>query len=175
MTMTLSSKGRAEMALFEGSRAQLYDDKTGKTIARAADAVGFPTIGIGHLVKKTDTQYDRVTLTQAQIDSLFAADVKWAEDVINKQVIAGTPPVKLNQNQFDALVSFVYNVGPGSKGVKDGLINLRSGATSSILRNLRAGAFTAAANGLLDWTKSGGVVMGGLVKRRQAERALFLS
>lgn len=164
----LSAAGKAEMEQFEGRRNKLYDDATGKTIARAADAKGFPTIGVGHLVSKTDKSYDGKTLSDAEIDALFAADVKWAEDIING---LGLP---LKQNQFDALVSFVYNVGPGKKGVKDGLITLRNGDPSSVLRNMRAGNIQAAGDSMLSWTRSAGKVMSGLVKRRQAERALLL-
>ena len=164
----LSAAGKAEMEQFEGRRNKLYDDATGKTIARAADAKGFPTIGVGHLVKKGDTSYDGKTLSDAEIDALFAADVKWAEDIING---LGLP---LKQNQFDALVSFVYNVGPGKKGVKDGLITLRNGDPSSVLRNMRAGNIQAAGDSMLSWTRSAGKVLPGLVKRRQAERALLL-
>ncbi|EDL3592247.1 lysozyme [Salmonella enterica subsp. enterica serovar Newport] len=164
----LSAAGKAEMEQFEGRRNKLYDDATGKTIARAADAKGYPTIGVGHLVSKTDKTYDGKTLSDAEIDALFAADVKWAEDIING---LGLP---LKQNQFDALVSFVYNVGPGKKGVKDGLITLRNGDPSSVLRNMRAGNIQAAGDSMLSWTRSAGKVMSGLVKRRQAERALLL-
>lgn len=164
----LSAAGKAEMEQFEGRRNKLYDDATGKTIARAVDAKGFPTIGVGHLVSKTDSVYDGKTLSDAEIDKLFAADVGWAEDIING---LGLP---LKQNQFDALVSFVYNVGPGKKGVKDGLITLRNGNPSSVLRNMRAGNIQAAGDSMLSWTRSAGVVMSGLVKRRQAERALLL-
>jgi len=164
----LSAAGKAEMEQFEGRRNKLYDDATGKTIARAADAKGHPTIGVGHLVSKTDKTYDGKTLSDAEIDALFAADVKWAEDIING---LGLP---LKQNQFDALVSFVYNVGPGKKGVKDGLITLRNGDPSSVLRNMRAGNIQAAGDSMLSWTRSAGKVMSGLVKRRQAERALLL-
>jgi lysozyme len=164
----LSAAGKAEMEQFEGRRNKLYDDATGKTIAHAADAKGFPTIGVGHLVSKTDKSYDGKTLSDAEIDALFAADVKWAEDIING---LGLP---LKQNQFDALVSFVYNVGPGKKGVKDGLITLRNGDPSSVLRNMRAGNIQAAGDSMLSWTRSAGKVMSGLVKRRQAERALLL-
>ena len=164
----LSAAGKAEMEQFEGRRSKLYDDATSKTIARAADAKGFPTIGVGHLVKKGDTSYDGKTLSDAEIDRLFAADVAWAEDIING---LGLP---LKQNEFDALVSFVYNVGPGKKGVKDGLITLRNGEPSSVLRNMRAGNLRAAGDSLLSWTRSAGKTLPGLVKRRQAERALLL-
>ena len=166
--MKLSKAGQAEMAVFEGRRSKLYDDATGKTIARAVDAKGFPTIGIGHLVKKGDASYDGKTLSDDEIDRLFSVDVAWAEEVINGLGL------KLKQNEFDALVSFVYNVGPGKKGVKDGLVTLRNGNPSSVLRNMRAGDIRAAGDSLLSWTRSAGTVMPGLVKRRQAERALLL-
>lgn len=166
--LKLSAAGKAEMERFEGRRNKLYDDKTGKTIARAADAKGFPTIGVGHLVKKGDTSYDGKTLSDEEVDKLFEADVKWAVDIINGLGL------KLKQNEFDALVSFVYNVGPGKKGVKDGLITLRNGDTSSVLRNMRAGNIRAAGDSLLSWTRSAGAVLPGLVTRRQAERALLL-
>lgn len=68
----------------------------------------------------------------------------------------------LNPNQFSALVSFVYNVG-GSAFAK-----------STMLRKLKSGDPNGAADEFLRWVKAGGNVLGGLVRRRQAERALFL-
>lgn len=69
----------------------------------------------------------------------------------------------LNQNQFDALVSFVYNVGPG--GVAP---------STQVGKHLRAHDWKAAADALLAWDKAGGHALPGLTRRRQAERALFL-
>lgn len=165
--MKLSDSGIDFIAKHEGIRYELYDDKTGKTIKRADDATGFPTIGIGHLVKPGEN-FDGVKLTRDQVMEIFRKDVVYFEDVINRQNL------KLTQNQFDALVSFVYNVGEGKKGVKDGLVTLRNGNPSSLLRYVRAGNMAAAADEFLKWTRSGGVQLRGLVTRRGEERALFL-
>lgn len=72
--------------------------------------------------------------------------------------------VELNQNQWDALCDFVWNIGPG--GVEGG---------SPVCAALRAGKYRMAANTLLDYDRAGGVVLAGLVTRRQAERLLFLT
>ena len=74
-----------------------------------------------------------------------------------------THPVELTQGQFDALVSFAYNVGS------------RALSTSTLLKKLNAGDIKGAADEFLRWNKSGGKVMPGLTNRRKAERALFLS
>ncbi|ELY5938888.1 lysozyme [Cronobacter malonaticus] len=71
--------------------------------------------------------------------------------------------VKLSQAQFDALVSFTYNVGS------------RNFSTSTLLKKLNAGDYVGAADEFLRWNKSRGKVLNGLVRRRAAERELFLS
>ena len=71
--------------------------------------------------------------------------------------------VKLNQNQFDALVSFSYNLGLGSL------------QNSTLLRLLNAGNFQAAADQFPRWDRAGGKEVAGLLARRNAERALFLT
>ncbi|WP_336286576.1 lysozyme [Cronobacter dublinensis] len=71
--------------------------------------------------------------------------------------------VKLSQAQFDALVSFTYNVGS------------RNFSTSTLLKKLNAGDYAGAADEFLRWNKSRGKVLNGLVRRRAAERELFLS
>lgn len=158
----------------EGKRSKLYDDKTAKTIKKASLAKGFPTIGAGHLVSKTDTQYDGVTLTDEQIEKLLLADVAEAERIVNHVLNSGGKAIKVTQNQFDALVSFAFNVGPGNPGVKDGFIYLKNGNYSTICRKLREEDHVGVANQFAKWTRSGGVHVDGLVKRRAAERALYL-
>ena len=69
--------------------------------------------------------------------------------------------VSLNQNQFDSLVSFSYNIGNG---------NFNS---STLLRWLNQGNYKEASMQLLRWNKSKGIVLNGLTKRRKAEKALF--
>ncbi|MGL4733219.1 MAG: lysozyme, partial [Fusobacteriaceae bacterium] len=70
--------------------------------------------------------------------------------------------VKINKNQFDALVSFCYNCGSG---------NLQ---TSTLLRKLNAGDYPGAAEEFPRWNRAGGKVLNGLIKRREAEKELFL-
>lgn len=69
--------------------------------------------------------------------------------------------VNITQSQFDALVSFVYNVGPGAF------------RKSTMLRKLNAGDYLGAALEFPKWNRGGGVVLNGLVRRRAAEQAMF--
>ena len=71
--------------------------------------------------------------------------------------------MKLTQGQFDALVSFTYNLGA------------RSLSTSTLLKKLNAGDYRGAADEFPRWNKAGGQVLAGLTRRREAERSLFLS
>lgn len=112
------------------------------------------TIGYGHTGADV---YEGLTITLAQAETLLERDLRTSEGYVNSLVKVG-----LTQNQFDALVSFVYNVGGGA--FKD----------STLLRLLNAGDYTGAADQLLRWNKAQGKVMAGLIKRRQKERELFL-
>jgi lysozyme len=153
-----SAAGLDLIETFEGDALVAYPDPgTG----------GAPwSIGRGHTGSDV---YPGLTITAAQRDALFAQDVVSRGEVIIKRL-----NLRLTQCQFDALVSFVFNVGPGQAGVKDGLVVLRSGAPSTLLKLLRARDYLAAADQFLLWNHANGRVMPGLTKRRQAERALFL-
>ena len=113
-----------------------------------------PTIGYGHT--KGVRMGQRISLAQAE--QFLLEDVDWAEDAVNSLV-----KVRLSQNQFDALVSFVFNIGAGAF------------SKSTLLKCLNAGDYGSAANQLLRWNKQAGKELKGLTKRRQEERALFLS
>ncbi|AOK62551.1 lysozyme [Burkholderia ubonensis] len=128
----------------------------GLRLARYLDAVGKPTIGYGHLI----LPHERFTrpLTPAEADALLRQDLRSAELSLRKLL-----RVPVTQQQFDALMSFVFNLGSG---------RLRS---STLLRYLNAGAPAHAADQFLVWNKAGGRPLAGLTRRRQAERALFLS
>ncbi|KVC73244.1 lysozyme [Burkholderia ubonensis] len=128
----------------------------GLRLARYLDAVGKPTIGYGHLI----LPHERFTrpLTPAEADALLRQDLRSAELSLRKLL-----RVPVTQQQFDALMSFVFNLGSG---------RLRS---STLLRYLNAGAPARAADQFLVWNKAGGRPLAGLTRRRQAERALFLS
>lgn len=111
------------------------------------------TIGYGHTnkVKQGDV------ITAGEADVLLALDVQEAERAVNAYV-----DVDINQNQFDALVSFVYNLGAGNFKL------------STLLRKLNEGDYLGAANEFERWNKAGGKVLNGLVRRRKAESNLFI-
>jgi lysozyme len=117
------------------------------------DQVGKWTIGYGHTGPDV---VPGLTITQDQANALLVQDVASAAASVNRLVT-----VALTPNQFDALVDFVFNLGAG---------NL---AASTLLRELNAGNTAAAAAQFLVWCHAGGVVSAGLLKRRQAEQALF--
>lgn len=146
--MKTSAAGIDLIKQFEGFRARVY-----------LCPAGMPTIGYGHVV----STMDRITppVTEAQADEILIADLARREDSVSRLV-----KVPLSQGQFDALVSFTYNLGEAAF----------SGST--MLRKINSGAFAAAADELLKWDKArvGGVLkaLPGLTARRKAERAMFL-
>ncbi len=117
------------------------------------DAAGFWTIGYGHKLKGGEW-YDAID--EAKATSLLAADVRDAEDAVNSLV-----SVDLNQSEFDALVSFTFNVGSGA---------LRR---STLLAKLNADDAAGAAAEFARWNKAGGRVDVVLAERREREAELF--
>lgn len=115
---------------------------------------GVWTIGYGHTGKDV---VEGMKITRGEAEELLEGDLEKFEKDILKMVKVG-----LTQNQFDALVSFTYNVGGGAL------------KTSTLLKKLNAGDYMGAADEFLKWTKAGGKELPGLVKRRRTERALFL-
>jgi lysozyme len=116
------------------------------------------TIGWGHTagVKPGDT------VTEEQAEALLAADIAPIETNLPKVF-----HVPLTQGQFDALTSLCFNVAGGALGLP--------GIAPKLVADLNAGDPASAANELLDIDKANGQVLPGLVRRRQAERQLFLS
>lgn len=142
----VSPEGVALLHHFEGFRADAYQD-----------SVGIWTIGYGNTRYEDGTPVrkgDRVTRERGA--ELFRNILKGFE-----QAVLDAVTVPLTQGQFDALVSFAYNVGTGA---------LRS---STLLRVLNAGDYDAAADQFLRWNRAGGRVLPGLTRRREAERKLF--
>lgn len=159
--MILGPLGLALIKEFETCSLTPYDD-----------GYGFLTIGWGHLIRQSDPFPDPIS--QYTADCLLVKDCAEAEGIVNQEVT-----VPLTQYQFDALVSFVFNVGPGRMDMhdlpgKDGFVRLRSGEPSTMLRKLNNGDYMGAAAEFTRWTKSGGVESRGLLRRRQRERGLFL-
>jgi lysozyme len=139
---TINAAGVALIQGFETCRLVAYQDER-----------GIWTIGWGHTagVKQGDT------CTQGQADAWFLDDLEDPERIVDEQAPG------LSDNQFSAIVSFVYNVGSGSF------------LTSHLLKYLQRGDFSVAADELLKWDHVSGKVSDGLTRRRQAERALFLT
>ena len=146
--MQTSEKGIALIKQFEGCRLTAYQD-----------SVGVWTIGYGW-TKPVDGKPIRagMTIKQETAERLLKTGLVSYENDVSRLV-----KVDLTQGQFDALVSFTYNLGA------------RSLSTSTLLRKLNAGDYAGAADEFLRWNKAGGKVLNGLTRRREAERALFLS
>lgn len=129
------------------------------------------TVGVGHVIDPAHTKvkyedrkslsipqgWDRI-LSMAEVDALLAQDLAKFE-----RGVARLCPGSVNhQGQFDALVSFAFNVGLG---------NLQR---SGLRMKTNRGEFEDAAEEFMKWTKAGGRVLPGLVKRRKDERAMYL-
>lgn len=146
LTMKISRVGLALIKRFEGLELDAYQD-----------IAGVWTIGFGH----TETARAGQRITPAEADALLAQDLEKREQSVRDLVT-----VALNQNEFDALVSFVYNVGAAAFG----------GSTAR--RRLNQGDRAGAADALTWWNKAtvDGALreVAGLTRRRAAERDLFL-
>lgn len=152
----LSTNGQLLIQRFEGLRLKSYQDLT-----------GIWTIGWGHTGPDIKAN---LIISPKQAHDYLMSDAKAAGDIIRANVTA-----QLSQQQYDALVSFVFNIGPGHVGTKDGFVWLKSGHHSTLLELLNADQMTKAAEQILQWNKAGGKSVYGLSVRRQAERRLFLT
>lgn len=138
--MHITDKGIALIKEYEGLSLKAYRD-TG----------GVWTIGVGH----TRTAKAGMVITEAQADDLLREDLREAEDGVRKLFPATT------QAQFDALTSFVFNLGEGQ--VQD----------STLRRLHNEGQYEAAAAQFSRWVYDNGVKLTGLVRRRAAEAKLY--
>ncbi|KAF8650076.1 hypothetical protein AX16_005419 [Volvariella volvacea WC 439] len=128
----------------------------------APDPIGLPTVGYGHLCQTTncaEVPYS-FPLTEAQATSLLISDLRTFTKCVSDYIVDS---VRLNANQYGALSSWAFNVGCG---------NVQS---STLIRRLNAGESpnTVAAQELPKWVYAGGQQLPGLVRRRNAEVALF--
>ena len=139
--MKLGERGTEILKYFEGCKLTAYQD-----------SVGVWTIGYGH----TKGVYNGMTITQEEAEQMLLTELEEYEGYIENMVT-----VPLTQNQFDALVVWIYNLGP---------TNFKN---STLLKELNAGNYNAAGQEITRWNKAGGKVLAGLVKRREAEAQLF--
>lgn len=140
--MQLSPAGESALKQREGPNGQ-------PALVGYLDDNGIPTAGYGHTGAdvKVGAQY-----TEEQADAWFVTDSSWVSDCIAKQV-----KVSLTQGQYDALFSFIYNVGSGAF------------CSSTLLKKLNADDYASVPAEMLKWTISGGVKDPGLVNRRNSE------
>jgi lysozyme len=139
----ISQNGIDLIKRFEGCKLTAYDD-----------VAGVLTIGYGHTLGVIPNQ----TITQAQADQFLLDDLVPVEGTINDVVKVG-----LNQNQYDALCSFVFNVGSAAF------------RASTMLKMLNAKDYTSAGLQFARWNHASGHVVDGLTARRAAEAQLFVA
>jgi lysozyme len=148
LAVTLGDAGLGLLKQFEGCRLDAYPD-----------TAGVCTIGYGHIAGVVEG----MTISQAQADQLLLADTVHTASVATT-LLAGVAVV---QYQFDAMVSLAFNIGS------------RAFRSSTVLRQHRAENYLAAGDAFLMWDKDQHdgqlVVVPGLLKRRQIERAYYLN
>lgn len=138
-----SERGLALIKKYEGLRTNAY-----------LCPANVWTIGYGH----TKGVSRGMMISHEDAEELLKKDLRYFESAVNSAV-----KVPVNQNQFDALVSFAFNVGVGAFG------------GSTLVRLLNRKHYISAAEQFLRWTRGGGKVLPGLVKRRREEYELFMS
>jgi lysozyme len=140
--MKLSDAGLDFIKQHEGYRSEAYQD-----------SAGVWTIGFG----TTEGVHPGMTVNRDEAEQMLADDVEWAEAAVNDLVRRD-----LGQRQFDALVSFVYNLGKP---------NFRS---STLLQEVNAGNEAYVAREFVRWVHAGGRPLKGLARRRVAEADMYL-
>ena len=139
--MKTSAEGTALIKKFEGCELEAYQC-----------SAGVWTIGYGH----TKDVEEGDTISKDQAEEMLVEELHEYENYVNEYV-----NVALSQNQFDALVSWVYNLGPA---------NLKA---STMLKVLNDGKYEDVPYQMKRWNKAGGKVLDGLVRRREAEALLY--
>lgn len=146
--MHISDKGLKLIRHFEGCSLRPY-----------LDPIGLLTIGVGHLITKEDANKYSIGITSQEADNLLRHDCRKAETAIGKLIT-----IPLTQGEFDGLVSFTFNLGAGA--LRRSTLRMRLNRDEDRL---------SVADEFRKWTRAGGHVLPGLIRRREAERELFLS
>ena len=141
--MKISHTGLQLIQQFEGFEPQVY-----------VDAAGYPTIGYGHLIRKGEDFSQGIS--HAQAEAILRQDVAQAERAVQRLI-----RLTLTQHQFDALVSFTFNLGGGAL------------QRSTLRRKVNGGYHAEVPPELLRWVWAGGRRLRGLIRRRQAEATLY--
>ncbi|CAM1656292.1 Glycoside hydrolase [Bartonella choladocola] len=147
MTRQISQHGLEKLKQWEGLETEAY-----------RDAGGVWTIGYGHTAAAgTPVPHVGMVITEAEAESILLKDLAQYEAAVENNV-----NVKLNDNEFAALVSFSFNVG------------INAFKKSTLLKKLNSGNYEAVPSELMKWVKAGGKKVQGLVNRRRAEGYLWM-
>lgn len=141
--MQISNNGLQLIKVSEGFRSKVY-----------TDVAGFATIGFGHKILPTDT-FPVYGITEAQAEAVLLEDCSHIEFFLNSY--SKEYNITLNQNQFDALGDFAFNLGVGS------------------LHKLLSHGVAQVPEQIVLWTHAGGKVLEALLERRKKELALWLT
>jgi lysozyme len=155
--MQTSAAGRKFIEGFEGLFLQAYDDSDDHIVQPGQRVYGTLTIGYGHTSAAGPPKvYIGQTIDQPTADAILAADLASVEIEVGHLI-----HVPLNQNQFDALVSFQFNTG------------WLAHPQCSLTRALNAGNYNLADQDFMLYDEASGKVLAGLERRRAAEKAMF--
>ena len=165
-TMRMSKEGRLKLTKSEGYRDFVYDDANGELLYSYEEAIGYPTIGIGHLIKSQENKDrfrrylgDGDRMTREEVADLLTEDLPKYEKPIQEKV---TRPI--TQAMFDSLTSLAFNIGPGGGALKKAINAINEGKWEEASEAIRKGP-----------TYSKGRQLSGLVKRRNEEADWFLA
>lgn len=157
MIMKTSTTGIQMIMQLEGAIPDVY-----------RDAVGLPTIGVGHLLSQDEISSGKIELSDGAVldirQPLSYSDMHrlLMDDLTSREAaVVAAINVPLMQNQFDALVSFCFNVGN------------RAFTRSTLVKKINAGEWENIPEQFRRWNKAGGRVIEGLVNRRETEIAMF--
>jgi len=147
MTRHITQDGINLIKEFEGFEPKIY-----------LDAAGLPTIGYGHLIRKGEHKMFENGISESAAGALLAKDVWAAERAVLRLI-----KVPLTDSQFDALVSFTFNLGGGAL------------QRSTLRRKVNREEHSEVPEQLMRWVWAGGRKLRGLMRRREAEAALYLA
>jgi lysozyme len=142
----ISQNGIALIKRFEGYSAKIY-----------ICAAGYPTIGYGHLVRGDEAQLFKHGITEAMAEALLIKDVLSAEKSVLRLIQA-----PLTDGQFDALVSFTFNLGGGAL------------QRSTLRRKVNRQEHEDVPAEFMKWVWAGGKKLKGLIRRREAEVRFYI-
>ena len=154
--------------IFSQKGIELFKELEGVKLTVYHDIAGLPTIGVGHLLTRDELSSGKINIlgvlykyadgiTETQAERLLAHDVALPEAAVNACC------VELTQNQFDALVCFVFNIGRNAF------------AQSTLRKYLAAGELVEVPAQMRRWIHAGGKMSTGLANRREKEIKLFLT